>query len=196
MKDLFKGCWTVPNALSVLRILCIPVFAYLFIKDQVIAAVIVMAVAALTDLLDGKIARKFNQVSELGKILDPIADKLSQIAIVIILIIKYKGTGLDYLLYFFIAKELLMVLGGMYLLSKGKRPVAAEIWGKLATTVFYVSMIAIIAFGKKGALVDLVGWSMNDTITWIIVGISAFFTLLAFISYLPSFFKQLKKDNK
>lgn len=196
MKDLFKGCWTVPNALSVLRILCIPVFAYLFIKDQVIAAVIVMAVAVLTDLLDGKIARKFNQVSELGKILDPIADKLSQIAIVIILIIKYKGTGLDYLLYFFIAKELLMVLGGMYLLSKGKRPVAAEIWGKLATTVFYVSMIAIIAFGKKGALVDLVGWSMNDTITWIIVGISAFFTLLAFISYLPSFFKQLKKDNK
>ena len=88
MKDLFKGCLTIPNLLSVIRILLIPVFAVLFLKDYVIAAVVVIILAELTDLFDGKIARKFNQVSALGKLLDPIADKLSQMAIVIVLIVK------------------------------------------------------------------------------------------------------------
>lgn len=192
MKDLFKGCWTIPNALSVLRILLIPVFAYYFVKDQVLVAVLIMAFAAITDLLDGKIARKFNQVSALGKILDPIADKLSQMAIVIILIYKYSDSAIKYLLFFFIAKELLMLLGGAVMLSKGKRPVAAEIWGKVATTVFYVTMIFIIAFGDNGALVPYLHFQLNDVFTWILVGISAVFTLIALLSYLPGFIKEMK----
>lgn len=191
MKDLFKGCWTVPNALSFLRILLIPVFAYLFIQDYVIAAVIVMAGAAFTDLLDGKIARKFNQVSNLGKILDPIADKLSQIAIVIILLVKYEGP-IRYLLGFFIVKELLMLVAGAIMLSQGKRPIAAEIWGKLATTVFYVAMIIVIAFGKEGALVELCGFQLPDIATWILVGVSALFTLIALFSYVPGYMKAMK----
>lgn len=192
MKDLFKGCWTIPNALSVLRILLIPVFAYLFIQDHVIAAVIVMAVAAFTDLLDGKIARKLNQVTNLGKMLDPIADKLSQIAIVIILLVKYEGP-IRYLLGFFIVKELLMLVAGGILLSKGKRPVAAEIWGKLATTVFYVAMISVIAFGKEGALVELCKFQLPDVVTWILVGASALFTLIALLSYVPGYIKAMKE---
>lgn len=192
MKDLFKGCWTIPNALSFLRILLIPVFAYLFIQDQVIAAVIVMAVAAITDLLDGKIARKFNQVSNLGKMLDPIADKLSQIAIVIILLVKYEGP-IRYLLFFFIAKELLMLLAGGIMLSKGKRPVAAEIWGKLATSIFYVAMIIVIAFGREGALVELCGFQLPDVATWILVGVSAVFTLIALLSYVPGYLKAMRE---
>ena len=88
VKDLFDNWNTIPNWLCFLRIALIPVFATLFIKGSYIPAFILMIVAALTDLLDGKIARKFNMVSNLGKILDPIADKLSQIAIVVILIVK------------------------------------------------------------------------------------------------------------
>lgn len=192
MKDLFKDCWTIPNALSVLRILLIPVFAYLFIRDYVLAAVIVMALAAITDLLDGKIARKFNQVSNLGKMLDPIADKLSQMAIVIILLVKYEGP-IRYLLAFFIVKELLMLLAGAIMLSKGKRPVAAEIWGKLATTVFYVAMIIVIALGKDGALVEMLHYQLPDVATWILVGVTALFTLVALLSYVPGYLKAMKE---
>ncbi|MBR7061065.1 MAG: CDP-alcohol phosphatidyltransferase family protein, partial [Eubacterium sp.] len=98
MKDLFEGWNTIPNWLCFLRIASIPVFSTLFIKGQYIAAFIIMIVAALTDLFDGKIARKYNMVSNLGKILDPIADKLSQIAIVVILIVKYWNGMLRYIL--------------------------------------------------------------------------------------------------
>ena len=68
-------------------------------------------------------------VSNLGKILDPIADKLSQIAIVIILLVKFWDGPLKYILFLFIFKALLMIIGAAILMSKGMRPVAAEVWG-------------------------------------------------------------------
>lgn len=89
LKRLFTGCLTVPNLLSLIRIILIPVFGVLFYHDHVLAAVIVLAVSGLTDLFDGKIARRFNQVSELGKILDPIADKLTQMTIAIVLFLEF-----------------------------------------------------------------------------------------------------------
>ena len=87
VKDLFENWNTIPNWLCFVRIALIPVLSVLFVNEQYIAAFITMIVAALTDVFDGKIARKYNMVSNLGKIIDPIADKLSQIAIVIILLV-------------------------------------------------------------------------------------------------------------
>ena len=159
MKDLFKGCLTIPNLLSVIRILLIPVFAVLFLQEHYIIAIAIIIFAELTDLFDGMIARRFNQVSALGKILDPIADKLSQISIVIVLIIKYWDNAIKYLFMFFIIKELVMLIGGAILISKGLRPVAAEMWGKIATTVFCVVMIFVLAFGEGGALCDITGFT-------------------------------------
>ena len=75
MKDLFKGCWTIPNLLSVIRILLIPVFAVLFYKQEYGWAILTLVLSGLSDFFDGKIARKFNQISALGKMLDPVADK-------------------------------------------------------------------------------------------------------------------------
>ncbi|MDE6155369.1 MAG: CDP-alcohol phosphatidyltransferase family protein, partial [Eubacterium sp.] len=161
----------------------------------VLIAVIVMIVAALTDLLDGKIARKFNQVSNLGKILDPIADKLSQMAIVIVLIVAYWENAIKYLFMFFIAKEIIMLLGGALLLSLGMRPTAAEIWGKVATTVFYICMIFVLAFGKSCSLCDLTGFTLPDVVTWILVAISAVCTLIALFGYAPGFMKQIKENK-
>lgn len=69
---------TVPNAMSLFRILVIPFFAYFFLKDNLTAAVIALALSGLSDALDGFVARRFNQITELGKMLDPLADKLTQ----------------------------------------------------------------------------------------------------------------------
>lgn len=199
VKDLFENWNTIPNWLSFLRIALIPVFTMLFIKDAYIPAFIIMIVAALTDLLDGKIARKFNMISNLGKILDPIADKLSQIAIVIILIVKYWDGYLKYIMFLFIVKELLMVLGGGLLLAKGMRPVAAEMWGKVATTVFYIFMILIIALGGEGcALYNVEFFKALILPEWLVTVMVVISAVLAFVSlfgYLPGFLKQLKENK-
>lgn len=198
-KDLFDNWNTIPNWLSFLRIALIPVFTVMFIKGMYIPAFITMIAAAVTDLLDGKIARKYNMISNLGKILDPIADKLSQIAIVIILIIKFWDGYLKYILFLFIVKELLMVFGGALLLAKGMRPVAAEMWGKVATTVFYIFMIIIIALGGEGcALYNVEFFQKLILPEWLITTMVVISAVLAFVSlfgYMPGFIKQLK-DNK
>lgn len=198
VKDLFTNWNTIPNWLSFLRIALIPVFSVLFIKNYYIWAFILMIIAAVSDLIDGKIARKYNMISNLGKLLDPIADKLSQVAIVIILIVKFWSFEgpLKYLLFLFIIKEVIMVIGGVTLLAMGLRPVAAEIWGKVATTVFYIFMIAIIAIGPNGALVGI--WFFKALPTSVIYAMVIISVILAFVSlfgYAPGFIKQIK-DKK
>lgn len=201
IKDLFDNWNTIPNWLCFLRIALIPVFSVLFIKEHYIAAFAAMIIAAVTDLLDGKIARKFNMVSNLGKILDPIADKLSQIAIVIILLVKFWSLMpmLKYVLFLFILKELLMVCGGALLMAKGMRPVAAEIWGKVATTVFYVFMIVIIAIGPSGALINIpffASWELSEAVVMVMVVISAALAFCSLFGYAPGFIRQLKENKK
>ena len=193
--DLFDGWNTIPNWLSFIRIALIPVFAVLFVQGHQLVAVIVMICAALTDLFDGKIARKFNQVSNLGKILDPIADKLSQMAIVIVLLYTYWENPIKYLFFFFIVKEVLMLLGGALLLSKGMRPTAAEIWGKVAPNVFYIAMIIILAFGENGALCNVTHFTLPSVVTWVLVALSAVSALVSLLGYVPGFLKQLKENK-
>lgn len=200
VKDLFTNWNTIPNWMCFVRIALIPVFSVLFVKESYIAAFIVMIVAALTDVFDGKIARKYNMVSNLGKILDPIADKLSQIAIVVILIVKFWSFDgpLKYLLFLFIFKELVMVIAGVILLSLGMRPVAAEVWGKVATVVFYTFMITIIAIGPSGALVGV--WffkALPMPVIYVMVVISAILAFVSLFGYAPGFLRQIKeKKNK
>lgn len=199
LKDLFTDWNTIPNWMCFVRIALIPVFAVLFIKEYYLWAVITMIVAALTDVFDGKIARKYNMVSNLGKILDPIADKLSQMAIVIILIIKFWNNDgiVKYIFFLFIIKELIMIIGGGILLSKGMRPTAAEVWGKSATVVFYVFMITIIALGSPDS--PLVGvWffkQLPQTLTTVMVIISALLAFVSLFGYAPGFIKQMKENK-
>ncbi|MCH5316170.1 MAG: CDP-alcohol phosphatidyltransferase family protein [Eubacterium sp.] len=200
VKDLFDNWNTIPNWLCFIRIALIPVFSALFIKEYYIVAFVLMIIAAVTDLLDGKIARKYNMVSNLGKILDPIADKLSQIAIVIILIVKFWSSFpmLKYVLFLFIFKELLMVCGGALLMAKGMRPVAAEMWGKVATTVFYVFMIVIIAIGPQGALTRIsffASWELSNTVVLIMTVISLLLAFVSLFGYAPGFIRQLKENK-
>lgn len=196
VSELFEGWNTIPNWLSFIRIASIPFFIVLFLKGKVLAAVILMICAALTDLFDGKIARKYNQVSNLGKILDPIADKLSQMAIVVVLIVTYWNNAIKYLFMFFIAKEVVMLIGGAILISIGLRPVAAEMWGKVATNVFYIGTIIILALGENGALCSfLKGFHLPNAVIWIIVIIAAVSALISLLGYAPGFVKQIKEKK-
>ena len=124
----------VPNALTVLRIVLIPLFLWRFLTAQTqlqfYAAALTLGVSALSDTLDGYIARRCNQITQLGKILDPIADKLTLASVVAV----------------FILKEFLMLVGGLRLHRKRVTIEGAKWFGKLATVMFYVIMITIVAF--------------------------------------------------
>lgn len=205
MKDLFKGSLTIPNFLSLTRILLTPLIAYLFINDMKIPAVIILAVSALSDTFDGQIARKFNQVSALGKILDPVADKVQQITIAVILLIEFLGSdnsfmkAFGYVFIVFLAKEAIMLIGGLVMLLLGIRPGAAEIYGKIATVCFYVGMVVILLFGPEvGAFSQY--FILPNIITGAIIVICAIMTIVAFASYMPETFRQFKerfsKENK
>lgn len=134
---------TVPNAMSGLRILIVPFFAVLYLKGYVAAAVALLLLSGLTDMLDGLIARKFNQITELGKMLDPFADKLTQGVVALCIALRFPA--IRPLLLLFILKELLMLCCALVLLKKHKRPCAAKWYGKVATVMFYVSVAAIVA---------------------------------------------------
>ena len=197
VKDLFKGCFTIPNLLSVIRIALIPVFAVMYLNGNQLLAIAILAVSGLTDLFDGKIARRFNQVSALGKTLDPVADKLTQITIAIILFISFRKAenttinAFGWVFLVFLVKEVVMVLGGLVMLLMNIRPGAAEMPGKVATFTFYGVMILIIAFGPEvGVLTNV--WKMPDILTGILVVIAACTCVVAFASYMPETYRQFR----
>lgn len=205
---IFDGCLTVPNLLSVIRIILIPVFAVLYIKGYIWWSVLILFVSGLSDFFDGKIARKFNQVSNLGKMLDPIADKLTIFAIAIVLFIKFKGAQSESMQAFawvfllFIAKDIVMLLGGALLIALGARPVPAEIYGKVATFMFYAVMLVIIAFGPEVGAISNINSALTlpETVMFVLVVIAVILTFVAFFSYIPVTVKQIlnkdKKENK
>ena len=196
MKELLKGWNTIPNWLSYIRIALIPVFAVLFYKGYIGWAMLVLGLSGLSDFFDGKIARKFNQVSDLGKIIDPVADKLTQITIAIMFYIEFRTSSEELIKTFswvfliFVIKEFVMVFFGGLMLAMGLRPAAAEIYGKAATMVFYLVMIAIVMFGPDiGFLKEY--WTIPDVAMLVLVIVSAVLTVVAFCSYLPSAAKQI-----
>ena len=198
MKDLFKGCWTIPNLLSVIRILLIPVFAVLFYKEEYGWAILTLVLSGLSDFFDGKIARKFNQISALGKMLDPVADKLTQVTLAVLLFMSFNKAqdetlkAFSWVFLVFIVKEIVMVLGGAVMLACGIRPGAAEIYGKVATFAFYAIMILVIAFGPEVGVFRTV-FTLPNVLMMILVIISAILTLVAFASYIPGTFRQFKE---
>lgn len=195
---LFENWKTLPNLLSFIRIILIPVFAVLFYNGHNIAAVAVLAISGFSDLFDGKIARKFNQVSNLGKIFDPIADKLTVFAIAIILFLKFFSAenaalhSFSWVFLLFLVKDILMLVVGGIMIALGMRPCAAEIYGKLATVAFYVVMVSIMAVGPEvGAFRNI--YTLPDTAMMVLVVITVIMTFVAFVSYIPDVIRQFSE---
>jgi len=140
-----KQILTIPNLLSLVRLLLIPVILWLYIGEQNnYAAIAVIALSGLTDIVDGRIARKFNMVSDFGKILDPIADKLTQGSLILCLTVTYEW--MKWLIVLFVVKEVAMAVMGL-LVIKHKDSVNSAQWhGKLSTALLYATMIVLILF--------------------------------------------------
>lgn len=136
---------TIPNLLSLIRILLIPLIIWLYCAQKAyMHTFIVIAISGFTDIIDGKIARKFDMVSDVGKVLDPIADKLTQAALVICLIARYPWMWA--LLALFAVKECLMLLWGYLTLKSTDTINGAKWYGKLSTVVLYAVMMILILF--------------------------------------------------
>ena len=137
----------IPNIMSVCRILLVPVFIWLYVTGSPVTAAAVVALAGVTDVADGFIARKFNIVTVTGQVLDPLADKLMQLSVIITL--WADGKIPKWAIAVIAAKELIMILGGSILyFCKRKTAIPAEWYGKAATVLFYVTMLYIIIFNR------------------------------------------------
>ncbi len=116
IRKLFSNVWTIPNVLTIIRMILIPVFVVLFFKGHKMAALAVFCAASLTDMLDGYLARKLNQITDFGKLFDPLADKLMVLTAMVLQ--TFWGPLPLVAVIIVAAKELVMVLGGVFMLSK------------------------------------------------------------------------------
>lgn len=185
---MWKKNINIPNMISVFRIILIPIFIYMYLNaknnTEIIYSALVLILSGFTDLFDGLIARKFNMITDLGKILDPIADKLTQVAVVVCIAIKMRNLMLACALALFVIKEVLMLIGGMIMLKNKVKIGGARWYGKVATGVFYIVMVAI-------ALFDL-----SDTTNLILVLVAAAFMVFAFTQYIKVYIKCMQENKQ
>ena len=180
IKNWKKEIFTIPNLLSLFRLVLIPVYIILYLNatdaaDYILAAAI-LAVSCITDMIDGKIARHFNLISTVGKILDPVADKATQFSLIICLALKYPV--LWYLVVLFVIKEGFMLIAGGLRLKKGKMLKGALMSGKVCTTVLFISLILMVLLPNLN----------NFTVNTIAV-IDTLFMLFAFADYALAYFR-------
>ena len=136
-----KEICTIPNLLSFFRLILIPVYMAIYInaqetRDYIIAGSI-LAVSCLTDMVDGKIARKYNMITTLGKFLDPLADKITQFTLIICLALRYPILWAVSVLFF--VKELFQLIAGILAANRGYILKGALITGKVCTTILFIS---------------------------------------------------------
>ncbi len=137
----------IPNALSLLRLILVPVFAIVFfsgIENAYLIAGFIFLFAGITDVLDGHIARKYNQITRLGRIIDPLADKLMQITAFVCMTIADMIP--PWVILILVLKEATMLIGGSVMLKRTKDVPPSNVYGKAASSVFYFVTLLIIAF--------------------------------------------------
>ncbi|HAH79072.1 MAG TPA: CDP-alcohol phosphatidyltransferase family protein [Ruminococcaceae bacterium] len=182
--------FNIPNALTAVRFVLIFPFVFYFISNEYLKAGIVLLVSGLTDLLDGWIARQFNQSTELGQMLDPLADKLTQASVAICLAVE--EPVLIPLLAIFVVKEALMVTAAIFLIGKNKKKPSGSKWyGKAATVLFYISFGIIVAM-------RVFGWFTGEErlhIAVALLSVTAGFMIYAFVRYAKIYFRILRSDD-
>ena len=179
IKDWKKDLFTIPNMLSCFRIVLIPVYISIYLNAQgtrdYFLAGSILAVSCLTDMVDGQIARQFNMISNVGKVLDPVADKLTQLALTLSLSVKYPA--LRFVLILFLIKELFQTLAMIIMYYRGKILPGAILPGKICTIVLFSSFIFMVLIPNLS----------NRIINWITVADTVVLTY-SFIAYILAYF--------
>ena len=139
-----KDILTIPNLLSLFRLTLIPAIVILYINERQYISVALIVLSAVTDIVDGWIARHFHMVSDFGKFLDPLADKLTQIAMLSCLVIRYSWAII--LVILLVVKEIFQFVYGLIVLKKTNTMNSARWFGKVNTVVLYATMILLFLF--------------------------------------------------
>lgn len=185
MEVFKKENFNIPNMLSFFRIIIIIPFIIYFLNDEYFLAALILVISGLSDMFDGIIARKLNQITKLGKILDPVADKLTLTSVVVCMGIKFPE--IIPFVIILILKDMSMLLGGSFLLKKGIDPPAAKWYGKLSTVFFYISVIIIVGLKAIWGII-------NPMLSVSLLTITAILMLFALFKYFGIFLKLLHID--
>ena len=169
--------WNIPNAISLFRIVLVPVFLVLYLAGEDDWAFLTLLVSGVTDVLDGFIARRFNMITDCGKLLDPISDKLTQVAVVVALATHYPQ--ILPLAALCLIKECCQAVGGVILLKRGCRVRGSKWFGKASTVMFYVCMMVLVLWGDALPLAA----------QWALIGLAGLCMVLAFMGYLQMFIR-------
>ena len=178
IKNWKKEILTIPNLLSFFRLILIPVYMVIYLKAQegkdYLLAGTILAVSCLTDAVDGKIARTFNMITTFGKFLDPLADKLTQFALLRCLAIRYPILWAVFSL--FVLKELFQLFAGIAAAQRGYILKGALISGKICTTILFTSLVAMVIFPE-----------MRLSAVKLIALVDGIFLMIAFADYMITY---------
>ena len=181
-----REIFSIPNLMGYFRILLIPLFSWMYCTadstGDYYAAAVVVGVSGLTDMFDGKIARRFHMITELGKFIDPLADKLTQAALLICLAVRYPL--MRAVLVLFVIKEGFMAVMGALLLPRGKKLDGAMWFGKVCTAVLYAVLFLLLLLPGIGT-----------TAANVLIGICGAFLLFSFLMYIPVFRRMWKESE-
>lgn len=183
-----KNIFTIPNIISMFRLILIPLFVITYFieteSNYYFWSILIVVISGLSDVVDGFIARRFNMVSDFGKVLDPIADKLTQVVVILSLAIKHPTIFPMFAVLFL--KELLTLFGAVHLLSKGTKPMSSKWFGKLSTVVLFITMFYTI-------LVDIM--DISEIPLYILIVASIICMAISLGGYFKLFSKQVKGEE-
>ena len=192
--DLSNRAFTIPNIICLVRILLITPFVNFFLDEQYIWAAVVIIASGLSDCFDGMIARKFNQESELGKILDPLADKLTLLAVGICLCV-IEPFFLPVVIIL-VLKDILMLIGSSRVVKMGIIVPKSKWYGKVGTVMFYVTVTFIVFVEMMQSMDDPLIYIEYETGKWIsmvMLCLTAVMMIFAFIMYTKTYREIMRK---
>ena len=173
-----KKIITIPNILSLVRLCLIPFIVWLFLKEYYVHTGIMMIISCATDIIDGTIARKFNMISDVGKVLDPVADKATQFVVMILIATKFPLIIIPVALL--AIKEIFMAITGYMVIKKCDIVLGAEWYGKAATVVLSAIMV-----------LHLFWYNINPVASIICIVLASAMIILALVLYAIRNFKYL-----
>lgn len=182
----------VPNILTIIRFLLIPIIIVFAVTDNYVATIIVLTISGITDILDGFIARKFNLITDFGKLMDPLADKATQVTLLAVL--TFQKIIPMWIIAIVLLKEFFMISGASFLYGK-ELVVSSKWYGKLSTVLFYVAIVcSLFTLYWNTSLVNHGFHSIPEFATYIYY-LAVTSTIFSLIMYIKAFYVQgyLKK---